>query len=267
MIVSEGKYYLYRHIRMDTNQVFYIGVGSKSRGSTFIQKYIRAYCRYDRRAIWKRIVAKSEYEVEIVMESNNRQYILEKEKEFIKLYGRIDLKTGTLANLTDGGEGGSNKSREQLDKELETRKRTGSYYRNIERLSKFRNGNTYRAKKAYLYSNEGVFFKEFKNMTECAEYVKITRSLVCNYCRNKVLHSRYIFSDTNYGEYFAVDQAKRKKYTWKRKLVKYSRNWEMLELYSTSKEAGKMNGFNYKNLKFVIDRKTKYKNHNWRWIN
>lgn len=29
MIEPEGKYYLYRHIRLDKNQPFYIGIGTK----------------------------------------------------------------------------------------------------------------------------------------------------------------------------------------------------------------------------------------------
>lgn len=31
MIVEDGKYYLYRHIRNDKNEPFYIGVGTKSK--------------------------------------------------------------------------------------------------------------------------------------------------------------------------------------------------------------------------------------------
>ena len=30
MIEDEGKYYLYRHIREDKNEVFYIGIGTKN---------------------------------------------------------------------------------------------------------------------------------------------------------------------------------------------------------------------------------------------
>jgi len=52
---------------------------------------------------------------ERVFETENEEEAFAKEMELIKLYGRRDLKTGTLFNLTDGGEGPSGyiKSEEQ----------------------------------------------------------------------------------------------------------------------------------------------------------
>lgn len=87
---------VYRHIRLDKNEPFYIGVASS---------YKRATSRRGRNNIWHKIVSKTDYEIEIILDGVNRDQALEKEVEFIKLYGRIDLKTGTLCNLTDGGEG------------------------------------------------------------------------------------------------------------------------------------------------------------------
>lgn len=100
----EGKYYIYRHIRLDKNEPFYIGMGTKGKWSTYENEYVRAFST-NRGAFWKRIVSKAGYEVEILIESDNYEFILEKEMEFIKLYGRRDIKEGTLANLTDGGRG------------------------------------------------------------------------------------------------------------------------------------------------------------------
>ena len=87
---------VYRHIRLDKNEPFYIGIGKDTK---------RAFYKLRRNGLWNNIVAKSEYEVEILIEDISYQEALEKEKEFISLYGRIDKNTGTLANLTDGGEG------------------------------------------------------------------------------------------------------------------------------------------------------------------
>lgn len=91
--------YLYRHIRLDKNEPFYIGIGSD-------KFYNRAYEKGNRRnKIWNKIVNKTTYEVEILLDNITWEYACKKEIEFINLYGRIDLKSGTLANLTDGGDG------------------------------------------------------------------------------------------------------------------------------------------------------------------
>lgn len=99
------KHYLYRHIRLDTNQVFYIGIGTKGTNDNKYSYYTRAHVRSQRSLFWKRIVEKTDYKIEILFESDNYDFILEKEKEFIKLYGRRDLGLGTLVNMTDGGIG------------------------------------------------------------------------------------------------------------------------------------------------------------------
>jgi RNase H-fold protein (predicted Holliday junction resolvase) len=91
--------YVYRHIRLDTNEVFYIGIGSDVGG-----KYIRAYSKTQRNRHWN-YVSKNGYCVEILFDNLDWSEACEKEKEFIKLYGRKDLKEGTLVNKTNGGEG------------------------------------------------------------------------------------------------------------------------------------------------------------------
>jgi len=106
MIVDDGYCYLYRHIRLDTNQVFYVGVGVKR--FNLNQIYYRAYDKKQRGDWWKRIINKTEYRIEIILESNNYDFILNKEREFIKLYGRKDLGLGTLVNLNNGGKEGGN---------------------------------------------------------------------------------------------------------------------------------------------------------------
>ncbi len=129
MIVDNGKYYLYRHIRLDKNEVFYVGIGSKYKQSP----YKRAYDYWGRSVLWKRISDKTKYEVEIILESDSLSFIKEKEREFIKMYGRINLQTGTLCNLTDGGEGINNiivsqDTRDKLKERMQERfKKTGNY--------------------------------------------------------------------------------------------------------------------------------------------
>jgi len=102
-----GRYYLYRHIREDKNEVFYIGIGTKLKKhyKTLKSEYQRAYSKSRNNDIWNKIINKTKFTVEILMESNNKDFIKNKEKEFINLYGRKNLDKGSLANLTDGGDG------------------------------------------------------------------------------------------------------------------------------------------------------------------
>jgi hypothetical protein len=87
---------VYKHIRKDTNEVFYVGIGLTEE---------RASSHYNRTKHWHHIVNKVGYTVEIT----HRDIIWEEacsiEKYLISFYGRRDLGEGTLVNLTDGGEG------------------------------------------------------------------------------------------------------------------------------------------------------------------
>lgn len=91
--------YVYRHVRLDINEIFYIGIGSEN------NDYKRAHTKRNRNKHWRNIVNKTNYEVEIVLDNITWEEACAKEIEFIKLYGRKDLNEGTLVNMTDGGEG------------------------------------------------------------------------------------------------------------------------------------------------------------------
>ncbi len=90
--------YVYRHIRLDKNEPFYIGIGSD-------KVYKRSSTSKNRNIFWERIVNKTEFEVEILCDNLNWDEACIKEKEFISLYGRKDKNKGSLCNLTDGGDG------------------------------------------------------------------------------------------------------------------------------------------------------------------
>ena len=87
---------VYRHRRIDINEIFYIGIGkSKS----------RAYQIRSRNEFWKNITNKTDYSVEIIAENLNVEDAKELECFLIQEYGRKDLGLGQLVNLTDGGDG------------------------------------------------------------------------------------------------------------------------------------------------------------------
>lgn len=125
-------YYLYKHIRPDREEVFYVGIGTKRRYKDS-EYYSRAFVSYNRNKIWRSIVEKNNgiFKVEIIMESDDTEFIKKKEIETIRTYGRIDLKTGTLANLTDGGDG-------QLFRQIaeETRQKTSAFHKGRKRTGK-----------------------------------------------------------------------------------------------------------------------------------
>ena len=103
MFEKGGRYFIYRHLRPDKMEPFYIGIGTKKTK----WKYSRAKTTEFRNNLWWKIVNKNngDFIVEILGESDNYEYIKQKEKWFIQLYGKIIDKTGILANFTDGGDG------------------------------------------------------------------------------------------------------------------------------------------------------------------
>jgi hypothetical protein len=117
----ENNWYVYRHIRLDKNEPFYIGIGNK-------KNYARAYqTNPDRRnEIWKKIFIKTDIEIEIILDNLTKSQASEKEKEFIKLYGRKDLDTGSLTNMTDGGDGVWNCLRSKETKEILRQQKLGN---------------------------------------------------------------------------------------------------------------------------------------------
>lgn len=101
--------YVYRHIRIDKNEPFYIGIGKDD-------TYKRAYqsSKTKRSDFWHNIASKG-YEVEILMDNLTWEQACEKEKEFISIYGRKDLGQGSLVNLTNGGDGAIEISKESIE--------------------------------------------------------------------------------------------------------------------------------------------------------
>lgn len=160
MIVDDGKYYLYRHVRLDTNEVFYIGIGTKPK--EFVsqkREYARAYTKGNRNTLWKRITNKTSYKVEILLESNDREFLEEKEIEFIALYGRKNLRLGTLSNLNDGGG-----------------KATGKVYTREEILRM--------CIPIHQYSLDGSFIKSFECMTDARKELGILVSDIVQASKN-----------------------------------------------------------------------------------
>lgn len=105
-------FYVYDH-KKPNGEVFYIGKGKDQ----------RAWSVHGRNPMWRAIVDKHSYSVEIVADNLTEQEAFDEEIRLIALYGRRNNGTGTLANLTDGGEGVagyicSDETREVLSKKF-----------------------------------------------------------------------------------------------------------------------------------------------------
>lgn len=105
-------YYVYTHTRLDTNEVFYVGIGKtpqKYLNSAGRSKYTRAYEKSKRSTFWKSISNKTEFDVKIVYETASENEIKLKEQELIAYYGRRCCDNfGTLVNFTSGGDRNDN---------------------------------------------------------------------------------------------------------------------------------------------------------------
>lgn len=95
--MKKNNFYVYFHITADTKEVFYVGKGSGYRA-----KRIKG-----RNKLWNNIVQKHGYEIEYPHNNISEEEAFELEIFYIKTFGRRDINLGTLANLTDGGEGAS----------------------------------------------------------------------------------------------------------------------------------------------------------------
>jgi hypothetical protein len=88
--------YVYKHIRKDTDSVFYIGIGKN------IKRKDSKYCRNSH---WHNIVKKTEFYSEIIEDNLTWEGACDREIFWIKYYGRKDLNEGPLVNMTNGGDG------------------------------------------------------------------------------------------------------------------------------------------------------------------
>lgn len=146
-------YYVYRHIRLDTNEVFYIGKGKSD----------RAWSKKGRSDWWFNIKNKCGIRVDIIMYFDSEEDALNKEIELIKLYGRLNNKTGILINLTDGGEGVSGKIFSEEERENRSNRVSGKNNpmygskRSGEDAPMFGNKHSEESKKKMSESKKGMY--------------------------------------------------------------------------------------------------------------
>jgi hypothetical protein len=188
--------YLYRHIRLDKNEPFYIGIGKSD------SDFNRAYSKKNRNAYWCNIVNLSDYRVEIMLQDIEWEEACRKEIEFISLYKKNTQK-GSLCNIADGGGGGylgeeinekrrqslighkvTDETKEKIRLKAKGRKASDATKLKMSLVHKenktgiwleskgHKNGNSF---PVYQYTKEGIFIKKW----DCAKYA------IDNYNLNK----------------------------------------------------------------------------------
>lgn len=180
-------HYLYQHVRLDTDEVFYIGKGVQKKPN---YKYYRAFDKKRRNNIWNNIVKKTEYRVEILFINLSEKECFNIETELITKYGKIYDKSGTLANYTNGGEGqlrfhknskkqieAANKARQVAWKLPKTKKQIEAVTQNILKANP--------EKKVLQYDLNMNLLNEFKSLAEAARNIKGNHGNISMCCQGK----------------------------------------------------------------------------------
>jgi hypothetical protein len=202
-----GKYYLYSHIRLDNNEVFYIGIGKQYENQ---KSYTRAKSK-QRNKIWYSIVDKTNYIIQILDESDDFNYIKSIEIKLIKQYGKIiDNNGGILSNMTNGGEG-----------------HLGYVDYNY-------------TKKVYLYSKDGIFYKEFNSYAECGRFLQLKQS-VYQFVDKPILVKNYIAK--SYKNEFIepiLDIKEKLKNRLSKTTYQYDVDFNLIKKWKSSSEASRI---------------------------
>lgn len=164
------KAYVYTHIRLDTNEIFYVGIGTQD-------NYKRASRVHNRTNYWNNIVKKCGWKVDIVFDNLTWEDACKIEAELIAKYGRIDLGTGTLVNLTDGGEGTLNRKATEETKQKISKARTGNITHSDETKKKIGIKSKGRNCKKIVNTETGVVYNSIEDAAKSIGISRVALSL------------------------------------------------------------------------------------------
>jgi hypothetical protein len=165
-------YYVYIHVRLDLNEVFYVGMSTiNNEGLIYSRAYRSAFEK--RKTAWHDYARICPYTVKIVKENLTKEEAFKLEMKLIKKYGRKDFNTGTLINQCDGGAGLKNPG-PQLKKKIQfSKKHLSHVYK--------------QAQKPYsisvsAYTKDGNFVKTYNSINDACKNVNclhadITRAI------------------------------------------------------------------------------------------
>jgi hypothetical protein len=229
-----GKHYLYQHIRLDTNEPFYVGIGTKYNHR---KDYTRAKAKgKQRNSIWRGIVSRTDYRIEILFESDEYEPIKLKEIELISQYGQIIKSNGTLCNLTDGGDGTKGHNATELWKPM------------------------------FIYTKDGIFYKEFKNIQECATFLKCAKSTIrVSYNKNHLVKG-FIIKDYKKELVEPILDIKEKLVLSKsKKVYQYDNEMNLIKEWESTSQASRMLGISGGHIRECCSEKGRKKSGGFIW--
>lgn len=238
MILEDGKYYLYRHIRLDKDEPFYIGVGTKSKYGNLYKRATDSSPK-KRNFMWLGVFNKTTIEVDILMESNDLDFISKKEEEFISLYGRKCNNDGPLVNIEKGGYIDRTYRRENWRKSAA--ERMAKMNKENAKLRIGTNHFNKNVRKVYVYSMDGVFICGYDSIAQCVEKAKAN-------LKNYIVYRRIDSKKSYNGHYFfstKVDKldtsnlivSKEGVDFLPKKIGKINESGDVIKIYNTMREA------------------------------
>jgi len=178
--------YVYTHTRLDTNEIFYIGIGSDVLG-----KHRRAFSKKGRSKFWKDMIKNREYRVDVVYDNLSWEDACKKEIELIFKYGRRDLGKGTLVNLTNGGDGVS-----------------GYFHSNerIIKISKNSSGSNNGNAKSCIHFDTNL---KFKSLKEGCEYFALSYNQQSSAVKTKLATAKFYYENKPFTRPTKEEKSKR----------------------------------------------------------
>lgn len=210
------KYYIYLHKRLDKNEIFYVGKGTLTGKKGQHRNHSRAYCKKGRSSFWYNITNKTPYEVIIFDYFEKENDCLNAEINLILQYGYIKDGSGTLCNLSSGGESGQSgvkQTKTQIEKRI-----------------------SYIEKPVCCYDFEGNFIKEYKS---CSEAIRIFGRSINQSLRNKQISAHgYLWVFKGEDVFLKLNKIKNKWENLKTKVHQYSKDKSVyINTFKSIKEA------------------------------
>lgn len=267
-----SKYYLYRHISTN-NEVFYVGIGTKwekDLKENRVFYYRRAFSKQGHTKAWKKI-AKMGYSVEIVFETDNKEFLFNKEIEFIKLYGKLVDNTGTLTNLYDGGNTGYNTLSKSHKKKISISKK--GIKQKITHVEK-RRKTLIQKYKILQFDWEGLFIKEYDCPLDASKATNKSMTHILNGVLNKTKYTKdfiwmYKFDFTSQN---LEKKIKLYKDNWAKRnngcskiILQCDKNYNILKEWTSLSEIKSQLGYDKGNIIIAIKENRLANNYYWKF--